>query len=142
MRRIIDDLIRDEGFRPKAYKDHLGKLTIGIGFLIDPDEAGAQEMPESVANLWLLEILTQNKKALDVQIPWWKDLDEARQRVILNMSYQLGVKGLLKFKKMLKAMKAGDYYTAAEESKDSKWARQTPARAQRIYLLIKNGQAV
>ena len=139
MSNIVDDLIHDEGFRPKAYRDHLGKLTIGIGFLIDPDEAGSQEMPKSVANFWLLEILEENKKILDVQLPWWCNLDEARQRVILNMSYQLGVNGLLKFKKMLKAMKDGDYYTAAKEALNSKWARQTPERAARIAKLIKNG---
>jgi len=139
MSNIVSDLIRDEGFRARAYRDHLGKLTIGIGFLIDPEEPGAQEMPQSVANFWLLEILEENKKILNVQLPWWCDLDEARQRVILNMSYQLGVNGLLKFKKMLKAMKDRDYYTAAEEALNSKWARQTPERATRIAKLIKNG---
>ena len=139
MTTIVDDLVRDEGFRPMAYRDSLGKLTLGIGFLIDPDEPGAIEMPREVANLWMMHILKERSAALDTAIPWWRALSDARQRALLNMSYQLGMTGLLKFKNMLEHMEATDFDAAASEALRSKWARQTPARAQRIYLLIKNG---
>ncbi len=139
MATIVDDLVRDEGFKPMAYRDHLGKLTLGIGFLIDPDEPGAQPMPRNVANLWMMEILKSVKAELDTVLPWWRALSDARQRALLNMAYQLGVAGLLKFKKTLEHMEATDFDAAASEALRSKWARQTPARAQRIYLLIKNG---
>ena len=139
MTGIVDDLIRDEGFREKAYRDHLGKITIGYGFMIDPDEPGAISIPKEVANLWLLHEISIRKTALDRAIPWWKDLSEGRRRALLNMAYQLGVTGLLKFKKTLVALKDGKFKTAAKEALDSRWARQTPARAERIAELIRSG---
>ena len=139
MTQIVDDLVRDEGFRAKAYRDHLGKLTIGIGFLIDPDEPGAIEMPRSVANLWMLDILRERRQALDAAIPWWTELSEGRQRALLNMAYQLGTAGLLKFKIMLALLEAKIWKAAAVEALDSRWAKQTPERAERIYELLKNG---
>lgn len=139
MNQIVDDLIRDEGFKPKAYRDHLGKLTIGIGFLIDPEEPGAIEMPRAVANLWMLTILNERREALDATIPWWRELSDGRQRALLNMAYQLGTAGLLKFKIMLALLEERIWKAAAEEALDSKWARQTPARAERISELLKNG---
>ncbi|NIR50017.1 glycoside hydrolase family protein [candidate division KSB1 bacterium] len=134
---IVDDLIRDEGFRPYAYRDSEGYLTIGIGFLIDPEHKGRVPMPKNVAMLWLLDILNGRKKELDQRLPWWRDLDADRQRALLNMSYQLGVTGLLKFQRMLVALKAKDYYNAAKEALDSKWAKQTPARAKRVATLLR-----
>ncbi len=139
MTQIVDDLVSDEGFRPKAYRDHLGKLTIGIGFLIDPDEPGAIEMPRSVANLWMLTILNERRTALDAAIPWWTQLSDGRQRALLNMAYQLGVAGLLKFKIMLALLEGQIWKAAAEEALDSRWARQTPDRAKRITELLRNG---
>lgn len=139
MNGIVEDLVRDEGFEPLAYRDHLGKLTIGIGFLIDPDEPGRIEMPRAVANLWMLEILNERRQALDKAIPWWAELSDGRQRALLNMAYQLGVAGLLKFRKTLILLQASEWAVAAEEALDSRWARQTPARAERISDLLKNG---
>lgn len=139
MSNIVDDLVRDEGFKPLAYRDHLGKLTVGIGFLIDPEEQGRIEMPRAVANLWMLEILKERRKALDAAIPWWRDLSEGRQRALLNMSYQLGVAGLLKFKKMLALLEGRIWKAAALEALDSRWARQTPERAERICDLLRSG---
>ena len=139
MSQIVQDLVRDEGFEAFAYRDHLGKLSIGIGFLIDPDEPGRIEMPRVVADLWMIEILKERRRALDTAIPWWRDLSDGRQRALLNMSYQLGTAGLLKFKIMLVRLASADWDAAASEALDSLWARQTPARAKRIYELLKNG---
>lgn len=136
---IVDDLIRDEGFEPFAYRDHLGKLTIGVGFLIDPDEPGRIEMPRAVANLWMLDILKERRRALDAAIPWWTELSDGRQRALLNMAYQLGTAGLLKFKIMLGLLEAQLWKAAADEALDSKWARQTPARAKRVSDLLEHG---
>ncbi len=47
------------------------------------------------------------------------------------MVFQLGETGVSKFKNMLKALKEGpDYQTAAIEMLDSRWAKQTPNRAE------------
>jgi len=137
--RLIAELTRDEGFRERAYRDHLGFLTIGIGFMIDPDHNGAAVMPKAVADLWLRDIIKKREFALDNEIPWWRELSDARQRALLNLSYQIGVKGLLKFEKMLGLMKAGKFNMAAMEALDSRWSSQTPKRAARIAELIRSG---
>ena len=62
--------------------------------------------------------------------------DDAADLVMLDMAYQMGVGGLLKFEKMLAAIACEDYETAADELLDSNYARQTPNRAKRnAYLL-------
>lgn len=139
MSSIFEDLMRDEGFRPEMYQDHLGFWTIGIGFMIDTDHPGHIKMTKAVANLWLLEIISERKKSLDDAIPWWRNLDDGRQRALLNMAYQLGVTGLLNFEKTLTHLEAGRYSQAAEEALDSRWASQTPNRAARVAELIRNG---
>ena len=46
------------------------------------------------------------------------------------MVFQLGKTGVSKFKNMWKALSALEYSTAASEMLDSRWAKQTPNRAQ------------
>jgi lysozyme len=53
------------------------------------------------------------------------------------MCFQLGFGGLLKFQKMLTCLADGDRTGAAREALDSLWAKQTPARAQRVAKMIK-----
>ena len=43
----------------------------------------------------------------------------------------------MKFKNMLKHLEEKNFYKAAEECLDSKWARQTPNRAKRVANLFK-----
>lgn len=132
---ILDDLKRDEGWVPHAYQDHLGYWTIGIGFLIDVRKGGALPMP--VAEHWLAYLLDRIEEQLDARLPWWREQPDDVQRALLNMAYQLGVNGLLNFKRALAALKAGDRAGAAREALDSTWAKQTPARAARVAALIK-----
>ena len=48
------------------------------------------------------------------------------------MAYQLGVNGVLKFKKMIEALRSKDYKEASKQGLDSLWAKQTPQRANRL----------
>lgn len=58
--------------------------------------------------------------------------------IIVEMIYQIGYTGVSKFKKMLEYISHGDYLKASEEMLDSKWARQTPSRAQSLSSLMKS----
>jgi lysozyme len=69
-------------------------------------------------------------------LPWVVDQPEEIQRALGNMAYQLGISGLLKFSKMLEALKNGQRELASIEALDSSWAKQTPARAKRVAKLI------
>jgi len=58
--------------------------------------------------------------------------------ILIEMVYQLGVYGVSKFKKMLIALDSKDYQTASIEMLDSKWAKQTPNRAEDLSSRMRN----
>ncbi len=129
------ELLRDEGFRSAAYQDHLGYLTIGIGRLIDKRRGGGITRDE--AAYLLGSDIAQIEAALDARIPWWRDANPRQQRSLLNMAFQMGVGGLMKFRRTLALAERGDWNQAATNALKSRWARQTPARARRVAALMR-----
>lgn len=129
----------DEGVRSTVYKDHLGFDTIGVGRLVDPRKPGAGLRGHEIDYL-LRNDIDERIDELTRRLPWWQDLDDARKGVLLNMSFQMGVDGLLGFKNTLAMVKAGDYEGAARGMLNSLWAKQTPERAQRLSEQMRTGQ--
>ena len=130
-------LKRDEGEVLHAYQDHLGFWTIGIGILIDKRKGGGLRPEES-------EFIFRNRlKLLDAELanrlPWISKLDPARKGVLINMAFQMGVTGLLGFKNTLAMVESGRYRDAAKGMLESKWATQTPARANRLSRQMETG---
>ena len=132
---LIEDLKRDEGWRGSAYRDHLGYLTIGYGFLIDYRRGG--ELPKPIAEAWLQHAVEERWRQLINLVPWLEHQPPEVQRALGNMAYQLGVGGVIGFKRMLAALWNGNRALAAMEALNSKWASQTPARAHRVGDLIR-----
>ena len=135
---IVSQLRRDEGEKLSVYQDHLGFWTIGVGRLVDPRRGGGIT-PEESAYL-LKNDITKREAELDSRLPWWRALNEARQGVLLNMSFQLGVTGLLAFRTTLKLVQGGHYQDAAEAMLLSRWADQTPGRAERLAEQMRTGE--
>lgn len=133
--QLIDDLKSDEGWRERPYRCSEGWLTTGYGFLID--ERRSIPMPREVGDLWLRLIVADRFAELTARLPWLMDQPADVQRALGNMAYQMGVSGVMGFRKMLAALKDGDRELAANESLDSTWAKQTPRRAQRVAALIR-----
>jgi len=133
-----DQLKRDEGEVLHAYQDTLGYWTIGIGILIDKKKGGGLRPEESefIFNN-RLRILTED---LDKRIPWICKLDPARRGVLVNMAFQMGINGLLKFHNTLNTVEKGNYRLASEQMLQSLWATQTPARAQRLSNQMATGE--
>jgi lysozyme len=129
----------DEGVKPQAYQDHLGFWTIGVGRLVDTRKPGSGLRPEEITFL-LNNDIDDRINALGRRLPWFLQLDAARQGVLLNMSFQLGVDGLLGFKNTLRLVERGDYGQAADNMLLSKWAQQTPERARRMAEQMRSGQ--
>lgn len=130
------ELEREEGRRSKLYIDSLGVPTCGIGRNLRDVGLSGHEIE------YLLENDIQRcMNDLDAMLPWWRDLDDVRQRVMLNMCFQLGIKGLQGFTTTLTRIHAGKYDEAAEGMLESLWAKQTPARAQRMANMMKTGRA-
>lgn len=131
-------LKRDEGEVLHAYQDHLGFWTIGIGILIDKRKGGGL-LPEESEFIFNNRLGLINKE-LDLRLPWIKRLDPARRGVLVNMAFQMGIAGLLGFRNTLAMIEAGKYQDAARAMLQSKWATQTPARAQRLSNQMATGE--
>lgn len=131
-------LRRDEGEVLHAYQDHLGFWTIGVGILIDSRKGGGL-LPEESEFIFNNRLRLINE-SLSKRIPWISKLDPARRGVLLNMAFQMGVDGLLGFKKTLATVESGRYQKAASEMLGSKWAQQTPARAHRLSQQMRTGE--
>ncbi|XDZ50189.1 glycoside hydrolase family protein [Neisseriaceae bacterium CLB008] len=139
MNKMVAELRRDEGVMPSAYQDSLGWWTIGVGRLIDKRKGG--KLSDDEINYLLNNDIERFSKLLDINIPWWRTLDDVRQRVLLNMAFNLGVNGLLSFKNTLAYVKSGDYTKAASNMLLSKWATQVKGRATRLSEMMRTGQA-
>lgn len=135
---LVRQLRGDEGSSATAYKDSLGLWTIGVGRLIDPSKPGAGLRPAEI-DMLLANDVQDRVLALAKALPWMIDLDEARQGVLLNMSFQMGVAGLLGFARTLSMVRAGQYSEAATAMMQSKWAQQTPNRADRLAQQMRTG---
>lgn len=132
---IIELLVREEGFKSKAYFCSEGYPTIGIGWKIGRHNQSLNDFEEMVISRPAAEAQLQNEVfAIELSLSahkWYADLCEARQAVITSMAYQMGISGLMKFKRMIAAIETKCWNDASAEGLDSRWARQTPERAKR-----------
>ena len=135
MDRLLQSVKKHEGYRNKVYLDTLGKRTVGVGHLCvedfwEDDKEYSEEM--------LMNILKDDlKNAIEGSERLLKDcpvLVDLAKEIIIEMVFQLGETGVSKFKNMLKALKQDppEYSVAASEMLDSRWAKQTPNRAQNM----------
>ena len=125
---LIDDIKQEEGFKGIVYKCTEGFDTIGYGTRLPLSEKEAEMILEYRLNI-LKDNLSSSLYMLDIDKKAWD--------ILYNMVYQMGVKGVLNFKNMIKALEAKDYKRASDEMLDSKWAKQTPARANRLSKAMK-----
>ena len=132
---LKQELTRDEGVRYKPYTCSEGRLTIGIGHNLDD-----RGLPPHIVDALYEWDIGQAVKDLDHHLPWWDTLGDVRGRALINMAFNLGITRLLSFKKMLEALKAGEYSEAGEHALDSKWATQVGSRAHRIAYMLRTGQ--
>ena len=135
---LIRQLRGDEGFVRHAYQDHLGYWTIGVGRLIDARKPGSGLRDIEIDFLLNNDVDDRISTLLKV-LPWFQDLDDARQGVLVNMAFQMGIQGLLGFTNTLKCVKEGRYKDAANGMLNSKWASQTPNRAKRLAKQMETG---
>ncbi|KXB08575.1 hypothetical protein AKJ59_00775 [candidate division MSBL1 archaeon SCGC-AAA385M02] len=135
--RLRDQLKRHEGFRGKPYEDTTGHTTIGYGRNLE-----ANPLSKSEASLMLENDIIRTYNELIKRLPWILDLNRVRQEALINMAFNLGVGGLLRFKKMLKALREEEYSQAGAEALASKWAEQVGNRATEIAFQIKRGEYI
>jgi len=133
---LRDQLIRDEGLRLKPYRDTVGKLTIGVGRNLD-DNGITRDEAECLLHNDLARVYAELHHALpDLS------LDPVRGAVLGNMAFNMGIGRLLGFRKMLAALRVGDFAQAAVEMLDSDWATQVGSRAHRLARQMETGEWV
>lgn len=159
--QVKKDLDRHEGFREYAYPDPLSKLhkkhphlrwgfrpareiapegtdfndgkpwTVGYGFThgVGPDSRIAKVTAERK----LEELILEENDKLAFALPWYKDETSfVTKTILVNMAFQMGLAGLLKFVNTLKYVKNKQYSNAASNMRQSLWAKQTPSRASEL----------
>ena len=145
-----DRLIAHEGMKLMPYRCTAGKLTIGVGRNLEdnpptPEEARAlgdymHGITENAAKMLLRNDIARCFEALKRIVEGFEELDEERQYALLDMCFQMGVRGFRRFKRLLKAVEQRNFELAAFECLTSKYAQQTPKRAKRIAQRIGDRQ--
>ena len=122
--KIKDMLVRHEGLRLHAYKCSEGFLTLGVGRNLD-----ANGISEDEAIYLLGNDIKRVQKELDKSWGVWRTFPEKVRMVCIDMCFQMGITGFMKFRQTRELMELGNWLEASEELLRSKYAIQTPNRA-------------
>ena len=133
MDKMVNELKRDEGFRGCVYTCTAGKLTVGYGHNLE-----AKAIPEPIAEKMLNSDIGDCLVSCE-RFDWFYGLSDVRQRVIVNMVFNIGASGVERFAKMILAIVAGDYDKAADEMVNSRWYNQVGNRAVRLVDMMREG---
>ena len=131
---IEQRLEKEEARKHFPYTDTKGKLTIGIGRNLT--DVG---LTDDEIDYLLQNDLKRVGVALDTSLPWWRNLDPVRQKVLQDMCFNMGIDTLLEFKNTLSFMQAGDYNSAANGMLSSLWAKQVGLRADNLAVMMRTG---
>tara|TARA_R100001224_G_scaffold19565_1_gene9622 strand:+ start:2349 stop:2834 length:486 start_codon:yes stop_codon:yes gene_type:complete len=157
MTELLDQLVLHEGLELLPYKDSLGIDTIGIGRNLEHRGLSEEELVhigKDISDICEWGITKEQAYYLaenDIKIvekevceahPCVVELDEIRQRVIIDMAFNMGVPRLNKFKKMWKAIEEENYEESKIQMLDSRWANQVGNRAVRLSNAMETGEWV
>jgi len=126
-------ITKHEGFKSKAYRCSSGALTIGYGTNLDLGISKEEALV--LLNFRLSKMNDRLSKH-----KWFNQLPYEKKNVILDMTYSLGVSGILKFKRMISHLRTKQYYMAAYEMRNSLWYRQVGARGEYLSKLMELNQ--
>lgn len=135
MEELIQRVKRHEGLRLSPYRDTRGNLTIGYGHNLDAKPISIRTaqviLEDDIRDAWMeLQFLPHE---------YWKHLNTRRKEVLVEMIFNMGVRGVMTFKRMLRALARCDYEEAAREMLDSRWAQQVGERARELAEIMKEG---
>ena len=139
LRKILE---REEGVKYEIYLDHLSYPTLGIGHLILPEdeehgcEVGTPVSEERVAALFEADLKIVEDDCWQL-FDHYNYLPDNIQLVCAAMAFQLGRSRLSGFKKFRAAINEGRWSDVILEMINSRWYRQTTARAERMIALVR-----
>ena len=133
MNYLIEQIKKHEGFRSKVYKCTQGYDTIGYGFAVK-DLVLDKDIAEQILTRKVYDLVCK----IQDKFRWFDKLPQEAADVVVNMCFQLGVTGFSKFKKTIVLLKSHKFKAASVEMLDSKWALQTPNRAEELSHILRN----
>ena len=89
-RKMIRQLRLHEGERLIVYKCTAGKLTLGVGRNLE--DLGISQDESAMMLAYDIERVC---KELNTSLEWYRGLNDVRQRVIIDMAFNLGINGLI-----------------------------------------------
>jgi len=134
MKKLKDSIRKHEGLCLKPYRCPEGKLTIGYGRNLSDKGISERE-----ADIMLHNDLMDALAGFNMLPHAFLHLDGTRRRVIIEMIFMLGMRGFLAFKKMMRAIEAGDFASASFEILNSKMATQVGKRASFLAETMRTG---
>lgn len=151
---VIVALKIDEGAnmvlgRHQAYRCPSGRWSIGYGHNLEAHGIPADLVAPLLsgkgitciqADQLLYADATQAQRDAAGLIPNWITLDDVRQDVVTNMSFNMGRMTLSTFHDFLSAVNRKDFSDASAEMLDSVWAMQTGNRAKRLAKEMLTGK--
>jgi lysozyme len=126
--KLYDDKTGDEITLPTG-----GKVTGGVGWNFTD-----RGLPPAVIDM-LLELAINDAVADASSLAYWNRLNDARQLVVADLVYNLGMQRFRRFVKFNANMEAGHYHDAAEELVKSEWYRQVGRRAVKLVNAMRSG---
>lgn len=143
---FIEDMIRyDEGERLTVYTCTRGFKTVGIGHNLDANKSLdilhrslniGDKITKEESSLLFQHDLDVVFAGIQKNLLFFDSIEPKYQLVLINMVFQMGIAGVLKFKNTLKAMQADTVFLVKSGIKNSAWYKQTPNRAQRMIDVV------
>ena len=135
---LIGRIVEHEGIKKFAYKDTLGYITAGVGRCLQ-EGVGKGLSIDEIFFLLRNDIADFRHQLKDFD--WFKNQDDVRQGVLIELCFNLGLSHLLGFKNMLAALLIKNYPLAVKELCDSAWSKQvSAARVNDIKGRLLNGR--
>lgn len=133
-----------EGYRQFAYDDATGlsvhgKGKISIGYGRNLEEKGISPIE---ADMMLDNDIDYFMQQLESKLDFFDKLDEVRKAVLVDMAFNLGIKGLLEFKNMISFMEKKNYIEASKQLLDSDAARHLVKRYNDLAIMLVSGEWV
>lgn len=147
IKSVVDLVMLHEGWSATPYKCSAGKWTIGYGRNIEANPIPGKDLTylqghgitKAEARDLLLHDLDKLRTELN-EIDEFRHCNDARQAVLIDMAYNLGIVGLMAFKRMWLALHNGKFQDAAAEMLRSRWADQVKNRAVRLSTMMSTGR--
>jgi lysozyme len=145
--KLRKQLEMHEGKKLRSYICPAGYLTVGVGRNLEANPATEElgrlidqvgmEITDAESAMLLDNDIDRFTSEVRLEIPDFDLLSEPRKHVLIDMAFNMGTRGLLKFRKMLAAIRDQDFSRAADEMLDSRWARQVKSRSDRLARMMK-----